>query len=165
MGEAERVKYIKLDIKDTKNIISVFDEMETVPDVVVNNAAGNFISPTERLSHNAFHNIIDIVLKGSASVTLEAGKRLIKEGRPGTFLSITVPYADTGSAFVVPSACAKSGVEAITKSLAAEWGRKGIRLNAIAPGPIYTEGWTQTEMKSVICWRKCLAVDWVKEKN
>ena len=138
--EAERVKYMKLDIKDTKNVVDCFDQMEVVPDVVVNNAAGNFISPTERLSHNAFHNIIDIVLKGSASVTLEAGKRMIKEGKGGNFLAITVPYADSGSAYVVPSACAKSGVEALTKSLAAEWGRKGIRLNCIAPGPIYTEG-------------------------
>jgi len=137
---SEKAKYIKLDIKDTKNVIDIFDQMEVVPDVVVNNAAGNFISPTERLSHNAFHNIIDIVLKGSASVTLEAGKRMIKEGKAGNFLAITVPYADTGSAYVVPSACAKSGVEALTKSLAAEWGRKGIRLNCIAPGPIYTEG-------------------------
>jgi len=137
---SEKVKYVKLNIKDTKNVIDIFDQMEVVPDVVVNNAAGNFISPTERLSHNAFHNIIDIVLKGSASVTLEAGKRMIKEGKGGNFLAITVPYADTGSAYVVPSACAKSGVEALTKSLAAEWGRKGIRLNCIAPGPIYTEG-------------------------
>lgn len=138
--EADRVRYVQLDIKDTKNVISVFDEIGVVPDVVVNNAAGNFISPTERLSHNAFHNIIDIVLKGSASVTLEAGKRMIAAGKGGNFLAITVPYADTGSAYVVPSACAKSGVEALTKSLAAEWGRKGIRLNAIAPGPIYTDG-------------------------
>jgi len=138
--EADRVSYVQLDIKDTKNVVSVFDEIGVIPDVVVNNAAGNFISPTERLSHNAFHNIIDIVLKGSASVTLEAGKRMIQAGKGGTFLAITVPYADTGSAYVVPSACAKSGVEALTKSLAAEWGRKGIRLNAIAPGPIYTDG-------------------------
>merc|ERR1712154_705278 len=65
---------------------------------------------------------------------------MIKEGKAGNFLAITVPYADTGSAYVVPSACAKSGVEALTKSLAAEWGRKGIRLNCIAPGPIYTDG-------------------------
>merc|ERR1711976_636256 len=136
----ERVRPIQMDVKSTEAIKSCVDAIGTTPDVVVNNAAGNFISPTERLSHNAFHNIIDIVLKGSASVTLEAGKRMIAEGKRGTFLAITVPYADTGSAYVVPSACAKSGVEALTKSLAAEWGRKGIRLNCIAPGPIYTEG-------------------------
>merc|ERR1712170_32661 len=145
----ERVRPIQMDVKSTEAIKSCFDAIGTTPDVVVNNAAGNFISPTERLSHNAFHNIIDIVLKGSASVTLEAGKRMIAEGKRGTFLAITVPYADTGSAYVVPSACAKSGVEALTKSLAAEWGRKGIRLNAIPMA--HLADLTQMESKSVKC--------------
>ena len=136
---------MQLDVRETENVVSIFDQMEgkfgvAAPDVIVNNAAGNFVSPTERLSHNAFHTVLDIVLKGTASITLEAGKRMIKNDRPGTFLAITTPYAHHGSAFVVPSACAKSGVEALTKSLSGEWGRYGIRLNIIAPGAIYTEG-------------------------
>lgn len=137
---ADRVSFVQMDVKSTDAIVNCFDQIGSCPDVIVNNAAGNFISPTERLSHSAFHNILDIVLKGTASVTLEGGKRMIAEKKGGTFLAITVPYASTGSAYVVPSACAKAGVEALTKSLAAEWGRKGIRLNIIAPGPIYTEG-------------------------
>merc|ERR1712168_793805 len=134
----------QLDVRNVENITNLYDsiqdEFNTVPDVIINNAAGNFISPTERLSHSAFNNILDIVLKGTSSMTLEAGKRMIKADKPGVFLSITVPYATSGSAYVVPSACAKAGVEALTKSLAAEWGQYGIRMNAIAPGPIYTEG-------------------------
>merc|ERR1712110_1126738 len=119
------VSPVQMDIKDTQAIIDCFDAIGATPNVVVNNAAGNFISPTERLSHNAFHNIIDIVLKGTASVTLEVGKRLIAEKRPGVFLAITVPYAEYGSGYVVPSAAAKSGIEAMYKSLGFEWGSKG----------------------------------------
>ena len=107
---------------------------------VVNNAAGNFISPTERLSANAFSTIIDIVLKGSANCSLAAGKYWIKEKMPGNILNIITTYAFTGSAYVVPSACAKGGVLAMTRSLAAEWGRHQIRTNAIAPGPFPTKG-------------------------
>lgn len=109
-------------------------------DVVVNNAAANFISPTERLSANAFHTILDIVLKGSANLTLVAGKEWIREKQAGTFLNIVTTYAFTGSAFVVPSAAAKAGVLAMTRSLAVEWAPYGIRSNAIAPGPFPTEG-------------------------
>jgi NAD(P)-dependent dehydrogenase (short-subunit alcohol dehydrogenase family) len=109
-------------------------------DIVVNNAAGNFISPTERLSANAFSAVIDIVLKGSVNCSLAAGKYWIKEGIPGNILNIITTYAFTGSAYVVPSACAKGGVLAMTRSLAVEWGRHGIRTNAIAPGPFPTKG-------------------------
>lgn len=109
-------------------------------DALLNNAAGNFISPTERLSANAFSAIIDIVLKGSANCSLALGKYWIKEQMPGNILNIITTYAFTGSAYVVPSACAKGGVLAMTRSLAVEWGRHGIRANAIAPGPFPTKG-------------------------
>ena len=109
-------------------------------DVLLNNAAGNFISPTERLSHKAFDVIVDIVLKGSYNCTLAFGKRWIADQKPGTILSIVTTYASVGSAYVVPSAAAKAGVLAMTRSLAVEWAKYGIRANAIAPGPFPTEG-------------------------
>jgi NAD(P)-dependent dehydrogenase (short-subunit alcohol dehydrogenase family) len=107
---------------------------------VVNNAAGNFISPTERLSHRAFDIVVDIVLKGTYYVTLAAGKNWIAKKQPGTFLNIVTTYAWTGSGYVVPSACGKAGVLALTRSLAVEWAKYNIRSNAIAPGPFPTEG-------------------------
>lgn len=109
-------------------------------DAIVNNAAANFISPTDRLSPNAFHTIVDIVLKGTANLTLVAGKNWIKEKTAGTFLNIVTTYAFTGSAYVVPSASAKAGVLAMTRSLAVEWAPHNIRSNAIAPGPFPTSG-------------------------
>lgn len=109
-------------------------------DVLVNNAAGNFISPTERLSANAFSSIIDIVLKGTVNCTLAFGKHWIKQKQAASVLNIVTTYAFTGSAYVVPSACAKGGVLALTRSLAVEWGKYGIRSNAIAPGPFPTKG-------------------------
>lgn len=107
---------------------------------LVNNAAGNFICPTERLSYNAFNSVVDIVLKGSYNCTLAFGKRWIADKTPGAMLSISTTYAWTGSGYVVPSAVAKAGVLIMTRSLASEWGKYGIRLNAIAPGPFPTEG-------------------------
>ena len=110
-------------------------------DVLVNNAAGNFISPTERLSANAFDTIIDIVLKGSKNCTLAFGKHWIDTKQTNkTILNITTTYAWTGSGYVVPSATAKAGVLAMTRSLAVEWAKYGIRSNAIAPGPFPTKG-------------------------
>ncbi|WP_424494449.1 SDR family oxidoreductase [Salinimicrobium sp. GXAS 041] len=110
-------------------------------DVLLNNAAGNFISPTERLSANAFDTIIDIVLKGSKNCTLAFGKHWIDKGETNkTVLNIVTTYAWTGSAYVVPSATAKAGVLAMTRSLAVEWAKYGIRSNAIAPGPFPTKG-------------------------
>lgn len=122
-------------------------------DVVLNNAAGNFISPTERLSSNAFNTVLDIVLKGTSNVTLTAGKYWIKENQPGTFLNIVTTYAWTGSGYVVPSAAAKAGVLAMTRSLAVEWAKYKIRSNAIAPGPFPTEG----------AWSRLLPGDLVKK--
>lgn len=110
-------------------------------DVLLNNAAGNFISPTERLSANAFDTIIDIVLKGTKNCTLAFGKHWIDtKQESATILNIVTTYAWTGSAYVVPSATAKAGVLAMTRSLAVEWAKYGIRSNAIAPGPFPTKG-------------------------
>lgn len=110
-------------------------------DVLINNAAGNFISPTERLSARAFDTVVDIVLKGSYNCTLAIGKHWIKEKQTNkVMLNMSTTYAWTGSAYVVPSACAKAGVLAMTRSLAVEWAKYGIRMNAIAPGPFPTKG-------------------------
>ena len=110
-------------------------------DVLLNNAAGNFISPTERLSANAFDTIIDIVLKGTKNCTLAFGKHWIDTKQTNTtVLNIVTTYAWTGSAYVVPSATAKAGVLAMTRSLAVEWAKYGMRFNAIAPGPFPTQG-------------------------
>lgn len=110
-------------------------------DILVNNAAGNFISPTERLSSTAFDTIIDIVLKGSKNCTLAFGKHWIDTKQVSSvILNIVTTYAWTGSAYVVPSATAKAGVLAMTRSLAVEWAKYGIRTNAIAPGPFPTKG-------------------------
>ena len=110
-------------------------------DVLLNNAAGNFISPTERLSANAFDTIIDIVLKGTKNCTLAFGKHWIDQKETNkVVLNIVTTYAWTGSAYVVPSATAKAGVLAMTRSLAVEWAKYGMRFNAIAPGPFPTKG-------------------------
>jgi len=109
-------------------------------DVLVNNAAGNFIARTEDLSSRAFESVIGIVLMGTLHCTLACGRRWLKSAHRGTVLNISATYAPVGSAYVVPSAISKAGVEALTRSLAVEWGDRGIRMNAIAPGPIPTQG-------------------------
>ena len=120
-----------------QEVLKAFDKV----DVLLNNAAGNFISPTERLSANAFDTVIDIVLKGTKNCTLAFGKHWIDtKQKSATVLNIVTTYAWTGSAYVVPSATAKAGVLAMTRSLAVEWAKYGIRTNAIAPGPFPTKG-------------------------
>jgi len=120
-----------------QEVLKVFGKV----DVLLNNAAGNFISPTERLSANAFDTVIDIVLKGTKNCTLAFGKHWIDtKQKSSTILNIVTTYAWTGSAYVVPSATAKAGVLAMTRSLAVEWAKYGIRSNAIAPGPFPTKG-------------------------
>jgi len=109
-------------------------------DILVNNAAGNFIARTEELSANAWQSVINIVLMGTLHCTMACGRRWLQSGHKGTVLSISATYAPVGSAYVVPSAVSKAGVESMMRSLAVEWGNRGIRMNAIAPGPIPTQG-------------------------
>ncbi|XP_041650435.1 2,4-dienoyl-CoA reductase, mitochondrial [Cheilinus undulatus] len=138
-----KVHAVQCDVRDPHAVANCVDQMETLtglPDVIINNAAGNFVCPSERLSPNAWKSITDIVLNGTAFITLELGKRLIQQQKGASFLAITTIYAESGSGFVVPSASAKAGVEALYKSLAAEWGRYGHRFNIIQPGPIRTKG-------------------------
>ena len=118
-----------------KRAIGLFKKI----DILINNAAGNFISPTENLSSNAFKTVVDIVLNGTFHCTQSFGKHMRKM-KNGVILNIVTTYAWTGSGYVVPSACAKAGVLAMTRSLAVEWAKYGIRSNAIAPGPFPTKG-------------------------
>src|SRR5688572_15482663 len=138
-----KVLAVSCDVRKYEEIVNVIKETESrfgQIHGVLNNAAGNFISPTERLSHRAFDIVVDIVLKGTYYTTLAAGKNWIAKKQPGVFLNIVTTYAWTGSGYVVPSACGKAGVLALTRSLAVEWAKYKIRSNAIAPGPFPTEG-------------------------
>jgi NAD(P)-dependent dehydrogenase (short-subunit alcohol dehydrogenase family) len=130
---------------DVRNLEAVETMIETVwktapLDILVNNAAGNFIARTEELSPRAFDSVIGIVLMGTLHATMACGRRWLHAAHPGTVLSISATYAPVGSAYVVPSAVSKAGVEALMRSLAVEWGNRGIRMNCIAPGPIPTQG-------------------------
>jgi NAD(P)-dependent dehydrogenase (short-subunit alcohol dehydrogenase family) len=130
------------DVRNLEAVESMIDAIwkQSPLDILVNNAAGNFIARSEELSPGAWTSVIGIVLMGTLNCTLACGRRWLKSALPGTVLSISATYAPVGSAYVVPSAVSKAGVEALTRSLAVEWGDRGIRMNAIAPGPIPTQG-------------------------
>jgi len=138
-----RVRTHSVDIRDAAAVDAmvqrIWDEGGPLSGLV-NNAAGNFISPTKDLTPNGFNAIANIVFHGTFYVTHAVGKRWIAGGNKGSVLSILVTWVHTGSPYVVPSAMSKAGLHVMTKSLAVEWGRFGIRLNAIAPGPFPTEG-------------------------
>src|SRR5205809_652295 len=138
-----RVRTLSVDIRDAAAVDAmvqrIWDEGGPLTGLV-NNAAGNFISPTKDLTPNGFNAIANIVFHGTFYVTHAVGKRWITGGHKGSVLSILVTWVHTGSPYVVPSAMSKAGLHVMTKSLAVEWGRFGIRLNAIAPGPFPTEG-------------------------
>ncbi len=147
---------ISCDVRNINQVEKVIEESYKKfkkIDCLINNAAGNFISPTERLSSRAFDAVIDIVLKGTVNFSLTLGKKWIKEKSQGNILNIVTTYSWTGSGYVVPSACAKAGVLSLTRSLAVEWGKYKIRSNAIAPGPFPTKG----------AWERLLPGD-LKEK-
>lgn len=134
---------VACDVRDYRQVEELLQKSITRfgrVDGLLNNAAGNFVSPTESLSPKAFDVVVDIVLKGTYNCVLTFGKYWIDNKIPATVLSIVTTYATTGSGYVVPSACAKAGVIALTKSLAVEWAKYNIRFNAIAPGPFPTEG-------------------------
>ncbi len=137
-----RVLWKTCDVRDAAQVDALCDwAFEAAPLTgLINNAAGNFIAQSETLSPRAVDAVLNIVLHGSAYMTLGCGKRWLAAGVKANVLSIITTYAWTGSAYVVPSAMAKAGVLAMTRSLAVEWGGRGIRLNAIAPGPFPTAG-------------------------
>ena len=136
------VKFFPLDIRAPQDVDETIEKifLEGPLDGLVNNAAGNFISRTKDLSHRGFDAIASIVFHGTFYVTHSVGKRWLEINHKGSIISILATWVWTGSAFVVPSAMSKSGIHAMTKSLAVEWGRTGVRINAIAPGPFPTEG-------------------------
>jgi NAD(P)-dependent dehydrogenase (short-subunit alcohol dehydrogenase family) len=137
-----RVEIHGCDLRDAAAVDAMLDKIWAIRplDALVNNAAGNFVARTEELSPRAIDAVLGIVLHGSAYTTVGCGRRWLAAGTKATVLSIITTYAWTGSGYVVPSAMAKAGVLAMTRSLAVEWGDRGVRLNAIAPGPFPTAG-------------------------
>ena len=133
---------IACDVRSLEAVEQLIESIwkEGALDILVNNAAGNFIARTEELSPRAWESVINIVLMGTLHCTMSCGRRWLAAKHAGTVLSISATYAPVGSAYVVPSAVSKAGVEALMRSLAVEWGNRSIRMNAIAPGPIPTQG-------------------------
>lgn len=136
------LEYKAIDIRNFDTVNEFIDETFRKIEIIglVNNAAGNFISRTEDLSMNAFKSVIDIVLMGSINTSVQVSRRWMERKIRGSVVNILTSYADTGSAFVTPSAAAKGGLRAFTRSVAVEWGPKGIRTNGVAPGPFKTQG-------------------------
>jgi NAD(P)-dependent dehydrogenase (short-subunit alcohol dehydrogenase family) len=137
-----QIHTLPCDVRSLEAVEQMIDAIwkEGALDILVNNAAGNFIARTEELSPRAWESVINIVLMGALHCTMACGRRWLAAKHAGTVLSISATYAPVGSAYVVPSAVSKAGVEALMRSLAVEWGNRGIRMNAIAPGPIPTQG-------------------------
>ncbi|HET9742919.1 MAG TPA: SDR family oxidoreductase [Terriglobales bacterium] len=139
-----RIRSFVCDVRDSAAVEQMIASIwqESPLNVLVNNAAGNFIAKTEELSPRAWDAVLGIVLRGTIHLTMACGRRWLEAGQKGSVLNVSATYAasGSGSAYVVPSAVAKAGVLALTTSLAVEWGGRGIRLNGIAPGPIKTEG-------------------------
>ena len=137
-----QIRALPCDVRNPESVETLIDSIwkDGPLDGLVNNAAGNFLARTEDLSLRAFEAVLGIVLMGTIHCTLSCGRRWLTTKHSGTVLNISATYAPTGSAYVVPSATAKAGMEAFLRSLAVEWGNRGIRMNAIAPGPVPTEG-------------------------
>lgn len=137
-----RIEAFACDVRNADAVEALIEKLWAAGplDVLVNNAAGNFLARTEELSANAFDAVIGIVLRGTINMTMACGRRWLQRHHAGVVLSVATTYADTGSAYVVPSAVAKAGVVSLMRSLAVEWGGRGIRTVAIAPGAIRTAG-------------------------
>ncbi|HEX3323088.1 MAG TPA: SDR family oxidoreductase [Terriglobales bacterium] len=137
-----QIRALPCDVRNPESVETLINSIwkDGPLDALVNNAAGNFLARTEDLSLRAFEAVLGIVLMGTIHCTLSCGRRWLAAKHAGTVLNISATYAPTGSAYVVPSATAKAGMEAFLRSLAVEWGNRGIRMNAIAPGPVPTEG-------------------------
>ena len=152
--EGSKVKGFSVDVRDHEAVKAMFDDIVShfgKLNGLVNNAAGNFLSASEDLSPGGFKAIVDIVLHGTFNCTHAFGNYLIDKKLEGSILNIVTTYAEHGSSFVLPSACAKAGVLAMTKSLAHEWAEYGIRVNAIAPGPFQTKGaWARLVPDSMV---------------